>query len=73
MKSLINVIGILLVIFGVVSLGYHGYEYNTREKVAQLGNIEVTQETTKVVYFSPLAGGISLAVGLVLLIFVRRK
>lgn len=73
MKSWINIIGILLIIFGIVSLGYHGYEYSTREKVAQLGSIEVTQETTKVVYFSPLAGGISLAVGLVLLIFARRK
>jgi hypothetical protein len=73
MKLWVNIIGMLLVIFGAVSLGYHGYEYNTREKVAQLGNIEVTQETTKVVYFSPLAGGISLAVGLVLLIFARRK
>jgi hypothetical protein len=73
MKSLVNVIGILLIVFGVVSLGYHGYEYTTREKVAQLGDIQVTQERTKVVYFSPLAGGISLAVGLVLLVFVRRQ
>lgn len=73
MKTLVNVIGILLIIFGIVSLAYHGYEYTTREQVAQLGNIQVTQETTKVVYFSPLVGGISLAVGLVLLIFSRRN
>ena len=73
MKSLVNILGILLVVFGVVSLGYHGYEYTTKEKVAQLGPLEVTQDTTKVVYFSPLAGGISLAVGLILLVFSRRQ
>ena len=73
MKPWANIIGILLVIFGIVSLGYHGYEYTTKEKVAQLGNLEVTQETTKVVYFSPMAGGISLAAGLILLVFARRQ
>jgi hypothetical protein len=73
MKSLSGVMGILLIIFGVASLAYHGYEYTTREKVAQLGSIQVTQETTKVVYFSPLVGGISFVAGLLLVVFSRRN
>ena len=73
MKSLVNIVGIVLVAFGILSLGYHGYEYTTREKVAQLGDIQVTQEKTKVVYFSPIAGGVALAAGLVLLVFFRKQ
>ena len=73
MKSLINIIGILLIIFGILVLGYQGITYTKREKIAQVGDIQVTADTEKTIYFSPLAGGISLVAGIILVVVGRRK
>lgn len=71
MRGLVNLIGVLLIIFGIVTLGYQGFTYTTRDKVAEVGNIQVTAEKEKTVYFSPAAGGISLVAGIVLVALSR--
>ena len=71
MKSFINVIGILLIIFGILSLGYQGITYTKREKVAQFGDLQVTANTQKTVYLPPIVGGLSFVAGIVL-IFINR-
>lgn len=72
MKSFTNLIGILLILFGIVILAYQGFTYTKPEKVAQFGDIQITQETEKTVYFPPLLGGGSLVLGIVLMILARR-
>lgn len=71
MKTIINIVGIVLIIYGIVALGYNGFSFKSRDKVAEIGNVEVTAETEKQVYFSPTAGGISLAAGIVILALGR--
>jgi hypothetical protein len=73
MRSIINLIGIVLILFGVVSLAYHGYTYTTQEKVAEIGSVQVTAEKEKFVYFPPLLGGLSLAAGIILVVAGRRR
>jgi len=73
MKKLTTTIGIILIIFGIASLAYHGFEYTTREKIAQIGTMQVTQETQKEVYFPPIMGGLAIAAGIVLVIVARKK
>jgi len=73
MKTLTNIIGILLIVGGIGALAYRGYEYTTSEKVAKLGNLEVTQEVTKEVDFPPYLGGIALAAGIILVVVSRKK
>lgn len=72
MKQVITIVGIILIIFGIGTLGYRGYTYTTQEKVAQLGSLEVTAEKEKTVYVPPLVGGASLVVGIILLVVARR-
>jgi len=72
MKSVINIVGILLIIFGIVVLGYQGMTYTKKEKIAEIGDIQVTADTQKTIYFPPVVGGLSLVVG-VILILVGRK
>lgn len=73
MKNLIGIIGILLIIFGIVVFGYRGYEYSTPEKVAQIGDLQITAEQHKVVYFPPALGGISIVAGIALVVISRIK
>lgn len=72
MKLLMNVIGVLLIIFGIVTLGYQGITYTKKEKIAQFGDVQVTANTEKTLYFPPIVGGASLVAGIVLVVMGRR-
>lgn len=73
MKSISTVIGIILIILGIASLAYQGITYTQREKIAQIGAIQVTADTQKTVYFPPLLGGLSLVAGIILVVIGRNK
>jgi len=44
----------------IVALAYQGITYTTREKVVDLGPIQMTAEKTKTLPLPPLVGGIVL-------------
>ncbi|MBA3661520.1 MAG: DUF3185 domain-containing protein [Gammaproteobacteria bacterium] len=69
---LINLFAMILIIFGITSLAYNGFTYTSREKVAEIGSLELSADTEKTVYLSPVAGGVALAVGLILIIINRK-
>jgi len=72
MKSITNLIGILLILFGIAALGYQGFTYTKPEKIAQFGDIQVTQDTERTVYFPPLISGAAVLVGIILVVLARR-
>lgn len=72
MKPIINIVGIILIIIGIGSLAYQGITYTKTEKIAQIGDVQVTADTQKTVYLSPVVGGLSLVAG-VALIFIGRR
>lgn len=71
MKSITGVIGIFLIVIGILGLGYQGITYTKREKVAQLGDLQLTADTEKQVHFPPLASGASIVAGLILVVVSR--
>lgn len=73
MKSLTNIVGILLILFGILTLGYQGFTYTKQEKIAEIGDVQVTANTEKTVYFPPILGGVSLVAGVVLVVVARKK
>jgi hypothetical protein len=73
MKSILSIIGVILVVLGIIILAYQGITYTKRETVAQLGNLQVTADTQKTVYFPPIAGGVALVAGIVLVIIAQRR
>jgi uncharacterized membrane protein len=73
MKSTLSIVGIILILLGIATLTYQGVTYTQREKVAQIGNIQVTADTQKTVYFPPMLGGLSLVAGIVLVVVGRKN
>ena len=73
LKPIANVLGIVLIIVGVLGLGYEGYTYTKRETVAQIGDLKVTADTKERVYISPVFGALSLVAGIVLVVIARRN
>ena len=68
-----TLIGIILIVVGIVAFAYQGITYTTREKVVDLGPIQVTSETTKTLPLPPIVGGIALVGGIVLLVVGGKK
>jgi len=68
-----TLIGIILIVLGIVAFAYQGITYTTREKVVDLGPIQVTSETTKTFPLSPILGGIALVGGIVVLVVGNKK
>jgi uncharacterized membrane protein len=73
MRSILNFMGILLIIVGIAALAYQGFTYTKKEKIVEIGSIEVTADTQKTVYLSPIFGALSLVGGIVLVVLGRKK
>jgi uncharacterized membrane protein len=73
MKSIKTMLGILLIVAGIVGLAYQGFTYTKQEPVVQIGDLKVTADTEKTVYFPPYLGGISLLAGIILVVVGRKN
>jgi hypothetical protein len=67
-----GIIALLLIVIGVVVLGYGGYtSYTTQENVAKLGPLEINKQTEHPVPIGPIVGGLCIVGGII--IFVSSK
>ena len=63
-----QVIGILLIVVGLVSLLMGGFSWTREKKVIDLGPIEATTRERETLPIPPIVGGLILAAGVVLLV-----
>lgn len=70
---LLSVLGIVLIIFGVFVFASEGITYTKTEKVFDIGPIEATAKHKKTIPISPIAGGVAVAAGLVLVIVGAKR
>lgn len=73
MRTFTNVIGILLILFGIFGLVYGGFSYTSMDKVAEVGNVSIITEDDNTVYLPPIFGGLCLGVGIILIAIARKK
>jgi uncharacterized membrane protein YidH (DUF202 family) len=68
-----TLIGIILIVIGIIALAYQGITYTTREKVVDIGPIQINADKTKTIPLPPILGGIALVGGIVLLVAGGKK
>jgi hypothetical protein len=66
-------IAVILIVIGIVAFGYQGITYTTREKVVDIGPLEMTADKTRTFPLPPIVGVIALASGIVLLVVGIKK
>ncbi len=66
-------IGILLIALGLVMLIYKGINFTTKEKVVDLGPVEINKEEKHAVPLSPIVGGLALVGGIFLVGYSSKK
>lgn len=68
-----SLIGIVLIVIGIIAFAYQGITYTTREKVIDLGPLQVSADKTRTFPLPPIVGGIALVGGIVLLVMGNKK
>ena len=61
-------LGMILIALGLVGLVWGGFTYTTREKVVDLGPIDISRDKTHSVPLPPIFGAVALIGGIVLLV-----
>jgi hypothetical protein len=67
------ILAIILIALGIAAFAYQGITYTTREKVVDLGPIQVTAEKTKTLPLPPIVGAIAIVGGIVLLVMGSKR
>jgi len=67
-----QVIGMLLIVVGLVSLLMGGFSWTREKKVIDIGPIEATTRERESLPIPPIVGGLILAAGVVLLVVKPR-
>lgn len=68
-----TLIGGILIVLGIIALGYQGITYTTREKAIDLGPLQVTTERTRRIPLPPVIGVLALVGGVVVLVMGSRR
>ena len=65
--------GIVILILGLIMTFYTGFSYITKEKVVDLGELEITKDNRHNVYWQPYVGIGAMVIGGAVLILGRKK
>ena len=69
-----GIFGIILIAIGIVLLAYGGYtSFTTKENVAKLGPLEINKQQQHPVPIGPIAGGVCLVGGIILVLTGNRR
>jgi hypothetical protein len=68
-----RILGIVLIVLGLAALVYGGISWTERNKVIDVGPVEVTTEDQERVPISPIIGGVILAAGVALVLKGGRR
>ncbi len=65
-------LGVILIVVGIIALAWGGITYTKRERVLDMGSLHATVEKKEHISLSPVAGGVALVAGLILVARERR-
>ena len=60
-------LGLVLVIIGIVMMAYTGFNYVTKEKVVDIGPLEISKEKNNPISWSPIVGVVLLVGGIIVM------
>ena len=66
-------LGTVLVVIGIIMMVYTGFNYVTKEKVVDLGPIEINAEKSHNVQWPPIVGLVLIVSGTVIIVLDSKK
>ena len=68
-----GIVGIILIVIGLIGFAWGGLGWTTQKKDAQLGPLEITHKESHGITFPPIASGLCLVGGILLMVVASRK
>ncbi len=68
-----KILGFGLIILGIIGLLYGGFSYTRNKKVIDLGGLEVRADQRERLPISPIAGGVAVLAGVLLVVADKRR
>jgi hypothetical protein len=68
-----KIAAIVLIVIGIGMLAFTGFNYFTTEKVVDAGPLHITKDKEHVVQWPPIAGGLFIAAGIIVLVVGGNK
>jgi hypothetical protein len=65
-------LGVILIALGLVGLIWGGFSFTTKDKVADIGPIDITRNKTHSVPLPPILGAVALVGGIALLLTAKK-
>ena len=69
----LSIIGIILIVFGIIALGFQGVTFFTHERVVDAGPFKMDMEKPHTIILNPIVGIVSVAAGLIMIVVDRRS
>jgi len=66
-------LGIVLIVIGMIMMVWTGFNYVTRERVVDVGPIQIDADKNHPVQWSPIVGGVILAAGIVVMVANKNR
>jgi hypothetical protein len=66
-------LGIVLLVIGILMTVFTGFNLVSKEKVLDVGSVEIQKEEKTPIYWSPITGGVLILAGVVVLIVGKGK
>ncbi|RZJ74445.1 MAG: hypothetical protein EOO47_21150 [Flavobacterium sp.] len=66
-------LGVLLIVVGLIMLVWSGFTYTKKEKIVDVGAIEISADKQETVNWPPYVGAIAMVVGVIVYVSARRK
>lgn len=71
MRELTNIVGIILIVFGVATLGYQHFTHSVPEKAIEKNPVKACLEIPKKSIFPPFFEGSALVAGVILVVIAK--
>ncbi|GAB2810290.1 hypothetical protein [Ferruginibacter profundus] len=68
-----KIAGFALIVIGIIMIAFTGFNFTTREKVVDAGPIQITKEKDHAIQWPPIAGGVLIAAGIIVLVIGKNK
>lgn len=69
---ILAIIGVLLIVFGIVALGFQSITFFTMDRVVDAGPLQIDVQRPHTIVFNPVASAVAIGAGLVLVIVGAR-
>ena len=67
------IVGIILIVVALIGFAWGGFGWTTQKKDAQLGPLQITHNESHGIAFPPIASGLCLVGGILLVVIGSRK